>query len=364
MVDLNDLQKRWDLYKERFVLFMDHVEEDLLIQEIRILQDRASASGFWDDQGGAQAVMQELSQKQALLDRITEVRKLLQETEEFLSWGEASLSKEVESFLDSIGKNIEVMEVARFFDGPYDGYNSIVSIHAGTGGVDAQDWAQMLLRMYMRYADSKSWRAILLNQNPGEEAGIKNADFLIRGQDAYGHLQAEHGVHRLVRLSPFNAKNSRETSFALVEVIPEFEKVEDVVLDMSEVKIDVFRASGHGGQSVNTTDSAVRVTHLPTGIVVSCQNERSQLQNKQTALMILRSRLHVLAQESSRLKLKETKGEFRQGSWGNQIRSYVLQPYTLVKDHRTDFETSDTDGVLDGDVDQFVQAWLRFKSEG
>ena len=250
----------------------------------------------------------------------------------------------------------------QFFVSPYDRNNAILSIHAGAGGTDAQDWAEMLLRMYLRFVEKNKWQVFLIDQSRGSEAGIKSATLEIIGSYAYGFLRSENGVHRLVRISPFDAEKMRHTSFALVEVMPELDEVPEIKLESKDLRIDTFLASGHGGQGVQTTYSAVRVVHIPTGITVSCQRERSQLQNKETALKILKAKLLRLQEET---KAKEV-DKLRAGvlaAWGNQIRSYVLQPYKMVKDHRTKYETADAEAVLDGNLEPFVESYLRWKAQ-
>jgi peptide chain release factor 2 len=272
------------------------------------------------------------------------------------------LEKEINFKTQELKKRFEKLEFFILFSGSYDKNNAILAIHAGTGGVEAQDWAQMLLRMYLRFCEKKNWRANLINETPAQEAGIKSATLHIFGNYVYGWLKAEAGVHRLVRISPFDAEKMRHTSFALVEVLPEFPETESSSIEIKEedLKIDTFRASGHGGQSVNKTESAVRVTHLPTKITVVCQNERSQLQNKETALKILRSKLYHLKLAQQHREKEKLRGEVLAAQWGNQIRSYVLQPYQLVKDHRTDYEETDAQAVLDGKIEGFVESYLKY----
>jgi len=255
---------------------------------------------------------------------------------------------------------ISELEKESLFDGPYDKFPALLSIHAGAGGTEAQDWANMLLRMYLRFAEKKNFKAQIINKSDGEEAGIKSATLRIDGPNVYGLLKSELGTHRLVRISPFDADKARHTSFALVEVLPEFQELEDIEIDSKDLRVDVYRSSGHGGQSVNTTDSAVRITHLPTKITVAIQNERSQIQNRETALKILKIKLKMLEIEKQKNKERELKGDFLPAEWGSQIRSYILQPYQQVKDHRTNFETNNPNEVLDGEIDKFQEAYLRF----
>jgi peptide chain release factor 2 len=261
---------------------------------------------------------------------------------------------------------LKELEKETLYSGEYDAENAILSVHAGAGGTEAQDWAEMLFRMYIRFTQvknsklkSQAWNAEILEKQEGEEAGIKSGTLRITGPNAYGNLKGEAGVHRLVRISPYDADRARHTSFALVEVIPEFKEVGDIEINENDLKIDVFRSSGHGGQSVNTTDSAVRITHLPSKIVVSVQNERSQLQNKETALKILKIKLKKRQLDEQKAKEKEIRGEHKSAEWGNQIRSYVLQPYQQVKDHRTGFTSTNPDDILNGNLDGFIDSYLK-----
>lgn len=269
------------------------------------------------------------------------------------------MEKEIESKLSEIEKIFTKNEFQIFMDGKYDPSSAIVTIRSGAGGVDAQDFAEMLLRMYLRYADRKGHKAEIIHDSRGEEAGIKSATFKVIGRYAYGYLKNEAGVHRLVRLSPFNADHLRQTSFASVEVLPEIVDNAEVEIKEEEIRIDTYRSSGAGGQHVNKTDSAVRITHIPTGIVVACQNERSQMQNKEEAMNMLRAKLYTLKKEQEREEKSHLRGEYKSAEWGNQIRSYVLHPYKLAKDHDTKIETAQVEDVLDGAIDDFIEARLR-----
>jgi peptide chain release factor 2 len=270
------------------------------------------------------------------------------------------LEPELEADLRLLDKDVEKQEIDLLFANPYAENPALVSIHAGAGGVDSQDWAEMLLRMYLRWAERNKMQAEILDESPGEEAGYKSVTVRISGRRAFGWLRSEHGVHRLVRLSPFDQAHRRHTSFALVEVIPEIEGDTDIEIRPEDLKVDTYRSSGAGGQHVNKTSSAVRMTHLPTGIIVTCQNERSQIKNREMALKVLRSRLAALREQQRAEQRQELKGERQSMEWGSQIRSYVLQPYTLVKDHRTGYETGNVQAVLDGDLEALMEAFLRW----
>ena len=316
--------------------------------------------GFWDDQERAAGVSAEHSRAQRKLDSYRTLESELDDLEalEELAEEDDSIAGELEETRAGVEERLAELEEQRLFSGPYDAGDAVVSVHAGTGGTDSQDWAEMLLRMEMRWAEKRGFRIELLEASPGEEAGIKSATFIARGENAYGLFSAEKGVHRLVRISPFDAASRRHTSFALVEVSPLVDAVEDVEIDEGDLQVDTYRASGAGGQHVNKTDSAVRITHRPTGIAVQCQNERSQSSNKATAMAMLRSKLLELEEQKRREELAREKGEAQDVGWGSQIRSYVLHPYTMVKDHRTGYEMGDAQRVLDGDLDGFVRAEL------
>jgi peptide chain release factor 2 len=273
--------------------------------------------------------------------------------------GDESLTEDLQGNVERLQHQYGEMEFELKLSGPYDRGSAILSIYAGTGGTDAQDWAEMLERMYLRYSEKAGLDAEIIDQSPGEEAGIKSATIEVNGPFAYGKLKGEKGVHRLVRLSPFNADNLRQTSFAMVEVLPQLDHPEEMEIDPKDLRIDVFRAGGHGGQSVNTTDSAVRITHIPTNTVVAIQNERSQLQNKEKAMAVLKARLTSLMLEQQKAQVSEIKGAPQSAEWGSQIRSYVLHPYTQVKDHRTGVVTTQAAEVLEGDLDQFIEGYLQ-----
>jgi peptide chain release factor 2 len=330
-----------------------------LEDELAALKTRSEEPDFWQDNLSAQEVMRQIAKLETRISPWHELQKILNDAIELLRLGDNSMAGELAEQITGAEHSFNELKEQLKFNGPFDDHDAILSIHAGAGGTDAQDWASMLLRMYVRYAEKAGWKVTMVDESSGEEAGIKSATFAIDGPFAYGKLKGEHGVHRLVRLSPFNAE-SRETSFAKVEVVPKINKPDDVPIDEKDLRIDVYRSGGHGGQSVNTTDSAVRVTHLPTGIVVAIQNERSQLQNKETALTILRSKLAQLQLEQHLENLAELKGPNQSAEWGNQIRSYVLHPYKQVKDLRTRYETSDPDAILDGNLDELINAYLEY----
>lgn len=324
------------------------------------LEQEMQQEDFWADRTRA-------AQQQRVLSRLVETVSVFEqlaresiELEELARvGGDGEFAKELEQSATRLESRFGSLEFQTLLSDKYDSASALCAIHAGTGGVDAMDWAEILLRMYLRFCERMGWRVRIIDKLAGTEAGIKSATFEVIGSYAYGYLKAEHGVHRLVRISPFDAEKMRHTSFALFEVIPDLGEVSQIQIKPEDVKIDVFRAGGHGGQSVNTTDSAVRITHLPTGIVVTCQNERSQLQNKETAFRYLAGKLHKLEAEKLESEKKKLRGEYSEAAWGNQIRSYVLNPYKLVKDHRTNHETSSVGDVLDGDLLPFIEEYLR-----
>jgi peptide chain release factor 2 len=337
---------------------------DALRHKLEQLNDFTTRPGFWDDADAAQKTVRERAQVEETLNKLLKLQGDVTSLAELL---ELAAAENDEAIIDDVGaqvpalqKGVREMEIARMLAGPEDKSDAIVTIHPGTGGVDAQDWAQMLLRMYLRWCERKGFKVELIDQQPGEEAGIKDASFIVHGANAYGFLRAENGVHRLIRISPFDANARRQTAFAAVFVVPDLEEdVGDIVVKPEELQVDTFRAGGKGGQHVNKTESAIRITHLPSGIIVACQAERSQHKNRSTAMKMLRGRLY----EKRRM---EREAAFQQNyasdkmeiGFGSQIRTYTLQPYRMVKDERTDFKAGNVDAVLDGDLDEFIEAYL------
>ena len=334
------------------------------------VEREASDPSIWDDPSRGQALTQRLARLRDQLDRYDRLERSLgdlEATDELLEdEADPELTTELGTGLGRLEEDLERVELTALLSGPYDSHDAIATVQAGAGGTESQDWADMLLRMYARWAEREGFRMEVDELHHGEEAGLKSATFMVHGQNAYGLLSAERGVHRLVRISPFDAQKRRHTSFAALDVIPLLEQAEEEEVEIPEedLRVDVFRSSGPGGQSVNTTDSAVRITHLPTGIVVACQNERSQLQNRAVAMRILKARLAELDRRKRQEELNELRGERKAVDFGSQIRSYVLAPYQMVKDHRTDVEVGDPSRVLDGDLERFIEAELRRRASG
>lgn len=316
--------------------------------ELQELRSKSENPDFWDDPQKAQDISKKIAKLDSKIGSWVEIISSVKELNELIDLGDESMSDELQDSVDKIDAAYQRLKEQLKFSGAYDDFDALVTISAGAGGVDAMDWAEMLERMYLRWIENTGLKVSIIDRSPGDEAGIKSSSFEVSGVLTYGKLKSEHGVHRLVRLSPFNADNLRQTSFAKVEVVPLIDEPDQVEIDDQDLKIDVYRSGGKGGQSVNTTDSAVRITHIPTGLVVAIQNERSQLQNKEKAMQILRSKLAQLKHEQHKDKISELKGPNEQAAWGNQIRSYVLHPYKMVKDLRTNYETSNIDAVLGG----------------
>lgn len=339
---------------------------DDMRERIGQLEQEASAPDLWDDPAKAQVVTSRLSSLQSELRKVEALSARLADLPVMFELAEseddADAEAEATAELESLRSDISALEVRTLLSGEYDQRDALVSIRSGAGGVDAADWAEMLLRMYTRYCENKGWSVEVFDTSYAEEAGIKSATFKVSAPYAYGTLSVEQGTHRLVRISPFDNQGRRQTSFAEVEVIPVVEQTESMDIPDDELRVDVYRSSGPGGQGVNTTDSAVRLTHLPTGIVVSCQNERSQLQNKATAMAVLQAKLLELRRKEEQAKIDALKGDSA-GSWGNQMRSYVLHPYQMVKDLRTETETGNVSAVLDGDLDEFIESGIRWRMQ-
>jgi peptide chain release factor 2 len=330
-------------------------------KEIAQLEKKSAAPDLWDDPMTAQNIMRDLARKTKSVQEWRDLQQKLEDIDELidLSREDVSLQGELEAELDDLTKQLDDLEFRLSLSGEFDARNAILAIHAGAGGTESQDWAEMLMRMYLRFAERRGFQSEIVDTSSGDEAGIKSVVMTVNGDYAYGYLKSEHGVHRLIRLSPFDADHARHTSFALVEVMPEAEGDVDVEIAPDDIKVETFRSSGPGGQHMQKTSSAVRITHLPTGLVVNCQSERSQHMNKDFAMKILRSRLLEKELEKREEEKARLKGKRIEAGWGNQIRSYVLHPYRMVKDHRTSFETGNTDAVLNGDLDGFIDAYLR-----
>lgn len=354
---MQPLLKRLEILQRDIRDAYEKLAIDEKAHQARKLEEALAAPEIWNNPAYAQDISKQLAGLNGVVDPWKTLKAQVSDIAELMALGDESLLREFEGQVTALEHEFQERKKELLFNGEYDDHNAIVRLSAGAGGTDAQDWTEMLERMYLRWAEKSGFRASIVERSTGEEAGIKTSVIEINGPYAYGRLKSEHGVHRLVRLSPFNSDNLRQTSFSLVEVLPQIDAPEEVQINEKDIKIDVYRAGGHGGQSVNTTDSAVRVTHLPTGIVVAIQNERSQLQNKETALKILRSKLAQLQIEQHAESLSDLKaGE--SANWGSQIRNYVLHPYTLVKDTRTKYEERDVQAVLDGKIDNFITAYL------
>ena len=317
---------------------------------------------FWDDTEKANKLLEDLKSKKQLIDPIMNVQENIDTLKTYIEIFEAGESEDIEEFQKLLSKTItemESIETLAYLNNEFDDNNAIFEIHSGAGGTESCDWADMLSRMYTKYFDKKGYTYEILDETPGEEVGIKTIVYLVKGSFAYGYLKNEKGVHRLVRLSPFDSNNRRHTSFAAVDVIPEFENDINIELKDNDIRVDVYRSSGAGGQGVNTTDSAVRVTHIPTGIVVTCQNERSQIKNKETALKVLKSKLYQIKLKENKNQIDSMKSDHNNIEFGSQIRSYVMHPYSMVKDHRTNYETSNVDKVMNGHLDEFIESNLK-----
>ncbi|RGD65470.1 peptide chain release factor 2 [Lachnospiraceae bacterium OF09-6] len=368
MVELDQFKYTLGTYEKPLLEVRDSL--DLANKEKRIeeLERKMEEPGFWDDPEQSQEMMKKLKSMKddiatyhTLQEQYEEIETLIEMAEEE---NDTSLIEEIQTTLDEFIASFDNIRIKTLLSGEYDNANAIVSLHAGAGGTESCDWAGMLYRMYTRWADKKGYEVEVIDYLDGDEAGIKSVTFEVRGENAYGYLKSEKGVHRLVRISPFNAAGKRQTSFVQCDVMPDIEEDLDVEIRDDDIRIDTYRSSGAGGQHINKTSSAIRITHIPTGIVVQCQNERSQFQNKDKAMQMLKAKLYLLKQQENAEKVSGIRGEKKEMGWGNQIRSYVMQPYTMVKDHRTNAETGNVDSVMDGNIDLFINAYLKWIALG
>ncbi len=341
---------------------MGHFNPDKMKAELSELRKEQEDPAFWTDMGKVQKVNKRVKTLETTVNRYESLRKRCDDAFDLMEMlmleEDDELGAELVSETDDLADDAEELHIDALLSGPYDANNAIVSIHAGAGGTEAQDWAQMLYRMYTYYCEKKNWKLTVLDLLDGDEAGIKSVTFRVEGEYVYGYLKAEKGVHRLVRISPFDAASRRHTSFTSVDVMPEIDDDTEIEIRQEDLRVDTYRSSGAGGQHVNKTESAIRITHIPTGIVVSCQNERSQIQNRETAMKVLRSKLAELKEREQMEKLAEIQGDLKKIEWGSQIRSYAFHPYPLVKDNRTGVETGNIDKVMNGDLEEFVRAYL------
>lgn len=363
-MELNQIKNILDKVKKRIQEFEQAINLDEIQTRIQELDKQMSESNFWDNQKHAKSVIDELN---GIKSTETSFEKLREKYDELLisydlllEEPDSTLENEVDNLVEELNKELNDFELKMLLSGPYDSKNAILELHPGAGGTESQDWGEMLLRMYTRWCEKKKFKYDYIDYQAGDEAGIKSVTILIKGHNAYGMLKAEKGVHRLVRISPFDSSGRRHTSFASCEVIPEFDDDVDIEINQEDLKIDTYRSSGAGGQSVNTTDSAVRITHLPTGTVVTCQNERSQIKNREKAMNILKGKLYQIELEKQKQAIENVRGEQKEIGWGSQIRSYVFHPYKMVKDHRTNCETGNTQAVMDGELDMYIDAYLRW----
>ena len=363
---LEDIKPRLGELKEK----LDQMEVSLEVpakeEKIAELEYKMGEPTFWDNAEEAQKINQELNDVKISVDKFKSLKAKFEDAQTLwemaMEDGDESLEEEIKDALDKVADGLENLQLEVLLSGPYDANNAILTLHAGAGGTEAQDWTQMLLRMYGRWAERHGFTVETADLLPGDEAGVKSATLFIKGHNAYGFLKSEKGIHRLVRISPFDANARRHTSFAACDIMPEIDDAVEVDINMADVRVDTYRASGAGGQHINKTSSAVRMTHEPTGIVVQCQNERSQLQNREQCLKMLRAKLFELEQEKKEKELAKLEGDQQKIEWGSQIRSYVFQPYTMVKDHRTNEETGNVQAVMDGDLDPFIRAYLAAKA--
>lgn len=368
MLVFEELKLRLESYKKDLEDLKDAIGYNKAKEEIEKLEYKTSEGGFWDDAEKSQKILQELGQLKNKVESYDRLVTLYTDTIDYIAMadeeGDESLAEDIAASVDAFENDLSAQRLQTLLKGEYDSNNAILTFHAGAGGTEAQDWNQMLVRMYTRWGERHGFKVSVVDFLDGDEAGLKSATLTIEGHNAYGYLKSEHGVHRLVRISPFDASGRRHTSFASLEVMPEIS--DDIEIDIREedLKVDTYRSSGAGGQHINKTSSAVRITHIPTGIVVACQTERSQFQNKDTCMRMLKSKLLEIKEREHLDKIEDIKGVQKEIAWGSQIRSYVFMPYTLAKDHRTGFESGNINAVMDGDIDGFINAFLKADSLG
>lgn len=361
-MEKHEVSRQLENFDKRITSLKTSLNLEKLKEEYKDFLSLQSDANFWNNVNKAKSIIDKTNQikdKIEGIDNLSSSYNAISELFEIIDEFDESDYDSVVAEIKQLNKDLSDFELLVLLSDKYDDSNCILELHAGSGGTEAMDWCMMLYRMYTRYFARKGYTYDLLDYQPGEEAGLKSASFLVKGKNAYGYLKSEDGVHRLVRISPFDSNKRRHTSFVACVVIPEIKDAEDEVISDDDIRVDVFRSGGPGGQGVNTTDSAVRITHLPTGLVVTCQNERSQIKNRETALNVLKSRLRQLKEQQKTEEIASLKGELKDIAWGSQIRSYVFHPYQMVKDHRTNYETSQTDDVMDGNIDAFIDAYLR-----
>jgi peptide chain release factor 2 len=360
---MENLTAPFERIKQQYDSLLERVDPQSKAERAAHLEKQAAQSDFWDDPEVAQKTMQEIARLNAEVEQWRALSRRIDDALELSRLEEESLFAELSAELAELEKAVEHMALQTLLSGPYDDSNTILAIHAGAGGTDSQDWAQMLERMYIRWAEENGYKVEIIDRSEGEEAGLKSVTMSIKGEYAYGYLQSEQGVHRLVRISPYDAAKRRHTSFSKVELWPDIQGDIEIEIAEKDVKIETYRSSGAGGQNIQKNDTAVRLTHIPTGIVVSCQNQRSQGQNRERAMQILKARLFEMERKKREAQLAALKGENVNAEWGNQIRSYVLHPYHIVKDHRTNYEDANTDAVLNGRLNGFMEAYLRARTD-
>ena len=368
MVEFEQYKYEWNQYKDKVKELAASFDIETKENRIREIEEAMEQQEIWDDVEKSQKLMKELKNLKSQIDTISKIQRDYEDIGILIDMGneeeDASIVEDVKELLNEFIENFEKTKIDTLLSGEYDKCNAILKLNAGAGGTESCDWASMLYRMFTRWAESKGYKTEVLDFLDGDEAGIKSITFQVNGENAYGYLKSEKGVHRLVRISPFNAAGKRQTSFVSLDVMPDIEEDLDVEINDDDIRIDTYRSSGAGGQHINKTSSAVRITHLPTGIVVQCQNERSQLQNKDKAMKMLKAKLYMLKKQEEEEKRSGIRGEVKEIGWGNQIRSYVMQPYTMVKDHRTNVEVTDVNKVLDGYIDPFINGYLKWINTG